>query len=46
VKFVSENDGMIGVVGLNWLYQPSPDMKSLIDKINVLSVKGEGSAGL
>jgi phosphate transport system substrate-binding protein len=25
VKFVSENDGMIGVVGLNWLYQPSPD---------------------
>ena len=44
VKFVSENDGMIGVVGLNWLYQPSPDMKSLIDKINVLSVKGEGNA--
>jgi phosphate transport system substrate-binding protein len=27
VKFISENDGMIGVVGLNWLYQPSPDMK-------------------
>jgi phosphate transport system substrate-binding protein len=21
VKFISENDGMIGVVGLNWLYQ-------------------------
>jgi phosphate transport system substrate-binding protein len=30
VKFISENDGMIGVVGLNWLYQPSPDMKDLI----------------
>jgi phosphate transport system substrate-binding protein len=44
VKFVSENDGMIGVVGLNWLYQPSPDMKDLIKKINVLSVKGESSA--
>jgi phosphate transport system substrate-binding protein len=29
VKFISENDGMIGVVGLNWLYQPSPDMKDL-----------------
>jgi phosphate transport system substrate-binding protein len=45
VKFVSENDGMIGVVGLNWLYQPSPDMKDLIKNINVLSVKGEGSEG-
>lgn len=44
VKFVAENDGMIGVVGLNWLYQPSPDMKDLIKKINVLSVKGDSSA--
>jgi phosphate transport system substrate-binding protein len=44
VKFISENDGMI-VVGLNWLYQPSPDMKDLIKNINVLSVKGEGSEG-
>lgn len=44
VKFVSENDGMIGVVGLNWLYQPSPDMNDFIKNINVLSVKGEGSA--
>jgi phosphate transport system substrate-binding protein len=43
VKFVSENDGMIGVVGLNWLYQPSPDMADFIKNINVLSVKGEGS---
>jgi phosphate transport system substrate-binding protein len=43
VKFISENDGMIGVVGLNWLYQPSPDMKDLIKNISVLSVKGEGS---
>jgi phosphate transport system substrate-binding protein len=30
VKFIYLNDGMIGVVGLNWLYQPSPDMKDLI----------------
>lgn len=41
VKFVSENDGMIGVVGLNWLYQPSPKMKEVVKKINVLSVKNE-----
>lgn len=44
VKFVSENDGMIGVVGLNWLYQPSPDMADFIKNINVLSVKSDGSA--
>lgn len=40
IKFVSENDGMIGVVGVNWLSQPSPDMVDIVKKINVLSVKG------
>ncbi|MTH16876.1 substrate-binding domain-containing protein [Flavobacterium sp. LC2016-01] len=40
IKFVSENDGMIGIVGVNWLYQPSPNMSETIKKINVLSVKG------
>ncbi|MBW1658040.1 PstS family phosphate ABC transporter substrate-binding protein [Flavobacterium quisquiliarum] len=40
IKFVSENDGMIGVIGVNWLYQPTPDMIETIKKINVLSVKG------
>jgi phosphate transport system substrate-binding protein len=40
IKFVSENDGMIGIVGVNWLYQPSPNMHETINKINVLSVKG------
>jgi phosphate transport system substrate-binding protein len=40
IKFVSENDGMIGVVGVNWLSQPSPNMADIIKKINVLSVKG------
>lgn len=44
IKFVSENDGMIGVVGLNWLYQPSSDIVNYIRKINVLSVQGKGSS--
>ena len=39
IKFVADNDGMIGVVGLNWLSQPKPSMKQFIDKVNVLSVK-------
>jgi phosphate transport system substrate-binding protein len=40
IKFVAENDGMIGVVGLNWLYQPSPSAIDNVKKVNVLSVKG------
>ncbi|MBE8727144.1 PstS family phosphate ABC transporter substrate-binding protein [Flavobacterium hungaricum] len=43
IKFVSENDGMIGIVGVNWLSQPSPNTTDLIKKINVLSVKGLNS---
>jgi len=45
IKFVSENDGVIGVVGVNWLYQPSPDMLDLVKKINVMSVKGLNGGG-
>lgn len=40
IKFVSNNEGMIGVIGLNWLTQPRTDMQQFIDKITVLSVKG------
>lgn len=43
IKFVSENDGMIGVVGVNWLSQPSVGMVDIVKKINVLSVKGLNS---
>ncbi len=43
IKFVSENEGMIGVVGVNWLSQPSPNMIDVVKKINVLSVKGLNS---
>ncbi|MCC9061909.1 PstS family phosphate ABC transporter substrate-binding protein [Flavobacterium piscisymbiosum] len=45
IKFVSENDGMIGVVGVNWLYQPSPNMLDIVKKINVMSVKGLNGGG-
>lgn len=43
IKFVSENDGMIGVIGVNWISQPSPKMKPLFENIKVLSVKGLNS---
>ena len=39
IKFVSENKGMIGVVGVNWLSQPKPDMQDFVNKVNVLKVK-------
>jgi len=44
IKFVAENEGMIGVVGINWLTQPMPNMKIYIDKVNALSVKAKGGA--
>ena len=44
IKFVAENDGMIGVVGVNWLTQPMPIMQEYVDKVNVLSVKSASSS--
>lgn len=39
IKYVAQNDGMIGVVGLNWLYQPKQEMTKFTDNITVLSIK-------
>ncbi|NUY82613.1 substrate-binding domain-containing protein [Flavobacterium sp. MAH-1] len=39
VKFASENPGMVGVIGLNWLLQPTPEIESYLKNINILSVK-------
>ena len=40
IKYVSENDGMIGVVGVNWISQPLPAMQKYIDNVTILGVKG------
>lgn len=40
IKYVSENDGMIGVVGLNCIVQPKQINKKYIDDLNIMSVKG------
>lgn len=39
IKYVSENDGYIGVVGVNWMTQPTPDMQKFTDAVRVLGVK-------
>ena len=45
IKYVSENDNMIGVVGVNWLYEPKPTMKKYVEKVNTLKVKGLSGNG-
>lgn len=40
IKYVSKNNGMVGVIGMNWIFQPPLDLQETIDKINVLGVKG------
>jgi phosphate transport system substrate-binding protein len=40
IKYVSKNDGLIGVVGINWLFQPKAEMQQYINLVNVMSVKG------
>ncbi|MFT5646931.1 MAG: phosphate transport system substrate-binding protein [Aureispira sp.] len=45
IKYVSENEGMVGVVGVNWLSQPSTDLKTDMKNINVLNVKGLNNTG-
>lgn len=40
VKFVAENEGMIGVVGVNWLLQPTASINEYLTNINVLDVEG------
>ncbi len=39
IQYVSQNEGMIGVVGVNWVFQPSAATKKILDNITVLSVK-------
>ena len=39
IQYVSENEGLIGVVGLNYILQPTLKMQQFLDKINVLNVK-------
>lgn len=39
IKYVAQNDGIIGVVGINTIFEPIPSMKEYVNKINVLDVK-------
>jgi len=43
IKYVAENDGLIGVVGMNWIYLPPVDLEETVDKVNLLGVKNINS---
>lgn len=44
IKYVSEKDGYIGVVGVNWITQPMPEMKQFTDAVKILAVKNVKTA--
>lgn len=39
IKYVSKNEGMVGVIGMNWIFQPPLELQQFVDKVNVLAVK-------
>jgi phosphate transport system substrate-binding protein len=43
IKYVAQNEGMIGVIGMNWIYQAPLALEEEVHKIKVLSVKGSQS---
>ena len=40
IKYVAENKGMVGVIGMNWILQPPLNLEQYVDKLNVMGVKG------
>ena len=43
IKYVSQNNGIIGVIGVNYIFEPMPEMQKYVDEINVLEVKNTNS---
>lgn len=43
IQYISKNEGMIGVVGMNWICQPSQIVKKDLKNITILSIKGQKS---
>lgn len=44
IKYVSKNDGMVGVIGMNWIFQPPLELQEFVDKVNVLAVKDKNKS--
>ena len=44
IKYVAGNNGMVGVIGMNWIFQPPLDLQEVLDKVTVQSVQGVGKS--
>ena len=44
IKYVAKNNGMVGVIGMNWIFQPPLDLQEEVNKVNVLGVKGKNDS--
>lgn len=46
VKYVNENPGSVGVVGVNWMVQPPVELEDIVANLKILGVKNvAGKAG-
>jgi phosphate transport system substrate-binding protein len=43
IKYVADKEGMVGVIGMNWILQPPLDLQETVDKVSVLGVKGKNA---
>lgn len=44
IKYVAKNNGMVGVIGMNWIFQPPLELQQFVDKVNVLGVKDKNKS--
>ena len=44
IKYVHNNPGTFGVIGINWMRQPPEDLESTVEKLKILSVKNSTGA--
>src|SRR5690606_10905551 len=41
IKYIYENPQAIGVIGINWMAQPSPELVQFLEEIKILKVKNQ-----
>jgi phosphate transport system substrate-binding protein len=39
IKYVHNNPGTIGVIGINWMGQPTKELEPIVEKLKIMSVK-------
>jgi phosphate transport system substrate-binding protein len=39
IKYVNDNPGSIGVVGINWIRQPEKDLEQIVSRLKIVGIK-------